>query len=102
MISGMGSGQNSQSTTVTLTVSGWVASGNRYSQTVSVPFVAANTAVVIADCALYGTDIDEDNEVLAAWLAGPAACNATQGDGSVTFYCNEVPEIDIPVNVAVV
>ena len=96
-----GSELAAQSTTVTLTVSGWVASGGRYSQMVSVPFVTANSAVVIADCALTGEDTDADNQVLEAWSKGPASCTAETGNGSVTFYALNQPTINIPVNIGV-
>ena len=86
--------------TVTLTTGGWGASGSRYSQTVSVPIVAADTPVIVVDVALSGTDIDADNEMLNAW-AGPAACNVGQGNGTLTFYSAEVPAVNISVNVGV-
>lgn len=96
-----GSELAAQSTTVTLTASGWAASGSRYSQTVSVPFVMADTAVVIADCALTGEDTDADNQILEAWSKGPASCTAETGNGSVTFYALNQPTINIPVNIGV-
>ena len=98
--SDVGAGPAAQSTTVTLTTSGWTASGSRYAQTVSCSIVAADTPVVLVDVQLTGTDPDADSEVLAAW-AGPAACNVAQGEGTLTFYSAEIPSINIPVSVGV-
>ena len=86
--------------TVTLTTSGWVTSGERVRQTVSVEGITTATPIIWVDVALTGTDIDADNEALNAW-AGPAACNVDQGNGSLTFYSAEAPTINIPVNVGV-
>lgn len=98
--SDVGAGPAAQSTTVTLTTSGWEASGNRYAQTISCSIVAADTPVVLVDVQLTGTDPDADSEVLAAW-AGPSSCNVAQGEGALTFYSAEIPSINIPVSVGV-
>lgn len=92
---------SSSAQTVTLTTSGWTeGTDGRYYQTVSVSGVTADTPVVLVDCALDGTDLDADAEVLEAWQ-GPSANNVKQGDGTLTFYSYEIPSVNIPVNVGV-
>lgn len=93
-------GGGSETQTATLTTSGWALSGDRYTQTVSVSSVAADTPVVLVDCALTGTDLDADATVLEAWQL--VSCNnVAQGAGSLTFYAYEAPTVNIPVNVGV-
>ena len=84
----------------TLTVTGWTLSGDRYYQTVSVTGVTADTPVVLADCALDGTDLDADAALLEAWGI-VSANNVAQGDGTMTFYALSVPSVNVPVNVGV-
>ena len=88
------------STTITLTTSGWTGSAAPFSQQVSCSIVAADTAVVAVDVDTPGTDADADAEAINAW----ALCtqqNPTQGAGTLTFYCTEKPTINIPVKVGV-
>lgn len=93
--------KDAKSATITLLSSGWMQGGDgRYSQTVACSIVAADTAVVIVDVALSGTDLDADAEALNAWM-GPSAQNAVQGAGTLTFYAAEAPTVNIPVNVGV-
>lgn len=85
--------------TVTLTTSGWIQSGTRYAQTVTVEAVTVETAVVIADCAL-SDDADANASIIEAW--GPVmSYPITQGSSTLTFYVDSVPSINIPVNVGV-
>ena len=85
---------------VTLTAAGWTGSAAPFSQQVSCPIVAADTAVVFVDVDTPGTDADADAEAINAW----ALCtqkNPTQGAGTLTFYCTEKPTINISVKVGV-
>ena len=96
----VGAGEPSNSTIITLTASGWTGSAAPFSQQVSCPIVAADTAVVAVDVDTPGTDADADAEAINAW----ALCtqqNPTQGAGTLTFYCTEKPTINIPVKVGV-
>lgn len=96
----VGAGTPANSTTVTLTTSGWTGSAAPFSQQVSCSIVAADTAVVAVDVDTPGTDADADAEAINAW----ALCtqrNPTQGAGTLTFYCTEKPTINIPVKVGV-
>lgn len=96
----VGAGAPAASTTVTLTASGWTGSAAPFSQQVSCSIVAADTAVVAVDVDTPGTDADADAEAINAW----ALCtqqNPAQGTGTLTFYCQEKPTINIPVKVGV-
>ena len=96
----VGAGEPSNSTTITLTATGWTGSAAPFSQQVSCSIVAADTAVVAVDVDTPGTDADADAEAINAW----ALCtqrNPTQGAGTLTFYCTEKPTINIPVKVGV-
>lgn len=89
--------------TVTLTTSGWSDNGDwRFKQTISVPGVTTNvTQVIMVDVALTGTDLDADAASLEAWSI-VSANNVAQGSGTLTFYCTEVPTVNIPVFVGVI
>lgn len=96
----VGAGEPSNSTTITLTATGWTGSAAPFSQQVACSIVAADTAVVAVDVDTPGTDADADAEAINAW----ALCtqqNPTQGAGTLTFYCTEKPTINIPVKVGV-
>lgn len=96
----VGAGKPATATVITLTAAGWTGSAAPFSQQVSCPIVAADTAVVAVDVDTPGTDADADAEAINAW----ALCtqqNPTQGDGTLTFYCTEKPTINIPVKVGV-
>lgn len=96
----VGAGAPANSAIITLTASGWTGSAAPYSQQVSCSIVAADTAVVAVDVDTPGTDADADAEAINAW----ALCtqqNPTQGAGTLTFYCQEKPTINIPVKVGV-
>ena len=96
----VGAGAPATSAIVTLTTAGWTGSAAPFSQQVSCPIVAADTAVVAVDVDTPGTDADADAEAINAW----ALCtqqNPTQGAGTLTFYCTEKPTINIPVKVGV-
>lgn len=104
LIAGISAGTASNTQTVTLLTSGWAASEDgRYQQTVSVESVSSDTAIIIADCDLTGTENVEDKiAILEAWQQGPSVFEVTQGTGTLTFYAVEAPTIDIPVNVGVI
>ena len=96
----VGAGAPANSTTITLTSTGWNGDSAPFSQQVSCSIVAADTAVVAVDVDTPGTDADADAEAINAW----ALCtqrNPTQGAGTLTFYCTEKPTINIPVKVGV-
>lgn len=100
-------GGSATAVSVVLTVEGWeeVAS-RRFAQTVAVEGVTTDESQVIhVDVALTGVDLNADSEILAAWGnaegKGPASQNVKQGDGTLTFYCLEVPAVNIPLNVGV-
>ena len=95
-----GSALQSTSTTVTLTADGWTGSAAPYSQQVSCSIVAADTPVVSVDVDTPGTDADADNEAINAW-ALVSQRNPAQGAGTLTFYCQEKPTVNIPVKVGV-
>lgn len=85
----------------TLAVDGWtMGSDGRYKQTVSVPPVRTNSKIVIVDCNLDTDDADARAEIVEAW-AWPSTNEAVQGDGSLTFYANELPAVSIPIFVGV-
>lgn len=97
----LASGSSSSTKTVTLTVSGWVSgSDGRYYQTVSVPDITTTTPIIVVDCDLSTSDVDAKVEILTAWQ-GPSANDATQGNGTLTFYTYDIPTVNIPVNVGV-
>lgn len=93
--------------TVVLTVDGWAeVASRRFAQTVAVNGVTTDPKqVIVVDVALTGSDLNADNEVLAAWGEsegnGPASQNVVQGEGTLTFYCLTVPAVNIPLNVGV-
>ena len=93
-------GAPSTSTTITLTSSGWTGDSAPYSQQVACSIVAADTAVVSVDVDTPGTDADADNEAINAW-ALVSQRNPAQGAGTITFYANEKPTVNIPVKVGV-
>lgn len=94
-------GSGAKARKVTLTTTGWTDNGDgRKKQTVSVTGVTVDTAVVTVDCDLTTEDTNAKVEILTAWQ-GPSANDVTQGSGTLTFYCYEVPTVNIPVNVGV-
>ena len=84
------------STTITLSASSWTSSGTRYQQSVSVSGVTADS-IVFADPSLT---VGDNSNVLSAW-SGIALYPATQGAGTLTFYTDTQPTVDVPVNVVV-
>ena len=96
----VGAGTPANSTTVTLTATGWTGSAAPFSQQVACSIVAADTAVVAVDVDTPGTDADADAEAINAWSLCTQQ-NPTQGAGTLTFYCTEKPTINIPVKVGV-
>ena len=85
----------------TLTVSGWTKGADgRYAQTVSVEAVQANSKIVIVDCNLDADDAEARAEILEAWSL-PSANEAKQGDGTLTFYTDDLPTVSIPIFVGV-
>ena len=85
----------------TLAVDGWtLGADGRYTQTVSVPAVRANSKIVIVDCNLDTDDADAREEILEAW-AGPSSNEANQGEGTLTFYASDLPTVSIPIFVGV-
>ena len=95
-----GKGSPAVSTTITLTAAGWTGDSAPFSQQVSCSIVAADTPVVSVDVDTPGTDADADNEAINAW-ALVSQRNPAQGAGTLTFYANEKPTINIPVKVGV-
>ena len=92
--------QSTKSTTITLTSAGWTGDSAPFSQQVACSIVAADTPVVSVDVDTPGTDADADNEAINAW-ALVSQRNPAQGAGTLTFYCNEKPTVNIPVKVGV-
>jgi len=87
--------------TATLAATGWtLGADGRYSQTVAVDGIKADTPLVIVDCNLTTNDADAKVEFLEAW-AGPSANEVTQGAGSLTFYTYDLPAVSIPIFVGV-
>ena len=94
-------GSTASSATATLTASGWTDNGDgRYKQTVSVSGVTTTTKVIVVDCDLSTNDTNAKVEILTAW-DGPAANDVTQGNGTLTFYSYDIPNVNIPINVGV-
>lgn len=85
--------------TTTLASTGWAqdSSTGLYAQTVNVDFITATTPMVIVDVSLSG-DSESDSDILSAW-SGPSSHNAVQGNGTVKFYTDEVPTVNIPIQV---
>jgi hypothetical protein len=84
-----------------LSASNWaMGSDGRYSQTIPVSIVSANSKIVIVGCDLDTDDNDARIEIQNAW-AWPAAHEAKQGDGTLTFYARQVPLVSIPIFVGV-
>lgn len=88
------------SATVTLTTSGWTGDAAPYSQQVACSIVKEDTPVVSVDVDTPGTDADADAEAINAW-ALVSQRNPMQGNGTLGFYCNEKPTVNIPVKVGV-
>lgn len=90
--------------TATLTVSGWAQDSTTglYAQSVSVTGLTASTPVVVVDVVLPTNDTDSRDLILAAWMAGAGANGTVQGAGTLTFYADAVPEVNIPISVGVV
>ena len=85
----------------TLMVNNWtLGNDGRYYQTISVNGVTVDTELVIVDCDLTTDDADARIEILEAW-AFPAANEADQGDGTLTFYSHGIPTVSIPIFVGV-
>ena len=82
--------------TITLSASSWTSSGTRYQQTATVSGVTADS-IVFADPSLT---VGDNSNVLSAW-SGIALYPATQGAGTLTFYTDAQPTVDVPVNVVV-
>ena len=84
-----------------LAVSGWtLGADGRYTQTVSVPPVRVDSKIVLVDCDLNTDDADARKEILNAW-ALPSVNEATQGNGTLTFYAKALPTVSIPIFVGV-
>lgn len=89
--------------TATLTVSGWAQdSTGLYAQSVAVAGMTATTPVVVVDVVLPTNDTDSRDLILAAWMAGAGANGTVQGAGTLTFYADAAPEVNIPIVVGVV
>lgn len=80
--------QNQKSASVTLAAAGWAGK----SQTVNLGGVNANSIVVVSP------DPAEDN--FTAYAESGVRCKS-QGEGTLTFICDEVPGVALAVNVAV-
>lgn len=83
---------NTQSTglSVTLTSSGWTASGDKYQQTVTAQGVTASNNIVVGP-APANIDAYAESGIYAV----------SQGTNSITFECSEVPADDIYVNIII-
>lgn len=96
----VGAGEPSNSTTITLTATGWTGSAAPFSQQVACSIVAADTPDIFIDPQTNSSDINANIEIVNAWalctLKDPAP-----GAGTLTFYCTEKPTINIPVKVGV-
>jgi hypothetical protein len=77
-------------TPVTLTASGWVASGDAYTQTLTV-------ALVPADCVLHAGPAEASREAYNDADVHVSAAAA----GSVTFTAASLPTVSLTVNLAV-
>ncbi len=79
-----------KSTTATLTVAGWAASGEVFTQTLSV-------AIIPASCALHtGPDETSREEYIACDVHASAS-----SAGSITYTATKVPENALTVNIAI-
>lgn len=91
-----------QSYTATLTTDGWAQdSTGLYAQSISVAGMTATTPVVVVDVVLPTNDTDSRDLILAAWIAGAGANGTVQGAGTLTFYADAAPEVNIPISVGV-
>ena len=90
-----------------LSASAWAKdSDDLYAQTIAVSGVTTDPEqVIVVDVQQTGTDIEADNEALAAWAgeegSGPASWYVAQGSGTLTFHAKEAPTVNIPLNIAV-
>lgn len=90
-----------------LSASAWAEdSDGLYAQTIAVSGVTTDhEQVIVVDVQQTGTDIEADNEALAAWAgeegSGPASWYVAQGSGTLTFHAKEAPTVNIPLNVGV-
>ena len=90
-----------------LMASGWAKDADDlYAQTIAVTGVTTNAKqVIVVDVQQTGSDVEADNEALAAWAgeegSGPASQYVSQGSGSLTFHAKEAPTVNIPLNIAV-
>ena len=91
------------SASATLRVDRWTlpARATRYQQVINVSEVKQDSEIVIVDCDLSVDDDDARIEILAAW-EGPSANNVLQGNGTLTFFCYEVPEVSIPIKIGII
>lgn len=60
------------------------------------------TPVAVVDVVLPTNDTASRDTILAAWLAGPGANGTVQGAGTLTFYADTAPDVNIPIVVGVV
>lgn len=83
---------NTQSTglSVTLTSSGWAASGDKYQQTVTVQGVTASNNIIVGPSPA-NIDAYTENNVYAV----------SQGSNTVTFECDTIPTNSIYANVII-
>lgn len=89
--------------TATLSSSGWAQdSTGLYAQSISVAGMTATTPVVVVDVVLPTNDTASRDLILAAWMASAGANGTVQGAGTLTFYADSPPEVNIPIVVGVV
>ena len=91
------------SVSAVLLTDGWTLpeGATRYQQVLEIEQVKAESEIIIVDCDLSVEDDDARIEILSAW-EGPSANNVLQGDGTLTFFCYELPTISIPIKVGVI
>lgn len=86
----------------TLLATNWTqdVTAGLYTQTLLVSGVKEDTAVVIVDVQLP-TNAAARDTILDAWNAGAGIYPVTQGNGTLKFYADEAPTVNIPINVGV-
>lgn len=76
--------------TASLTVAGWIASGNTYTQTANVTGITESKNIVVTP----------SPDSFNAYGAAGVYCSS-QGSGTITFTASKVPDIALTVNVLI-
>lgn len=69
-------------------------------QFISIPFLKADTPIVIVDCELTQVDIDANNLVLANW-GKVSSQTVYQMNSGLWFYSQGIPSINIPIIIGI-